>query len=140
MTALSHPSVCVSPSPNSPSRGPSWVTYIVLTVIAAGILDLWLTVHAMSGPGMIELNPIARLLVEQSLGALITFKLLMISINAIPMWLWRHRRIAQVASIVSLAIMLLVLSQWVLWHLATHQLEAEVWRTLADDSHWIRLE
>ncbi len=92
---------------------PRRVTIVVLATAALGLIDLAFTLTYMTSIGMIEANPLARLMVSiGGAGQLVRFKLFTILLSGGLLYLSRERRIAEVAAWLGLLIMLMLSAHW----------------------------
>lgn len=128
-----------SDATKAPGRGPEWVKLVVVLVVLLGLVDLILTLHAMTGAGMLEANPLARVLVRQGVAALVVFKLGAIGVNAAPLRVWRSRPIARFAAVASLMIMSWLMFRWTEWYVVWNQIGPDSWGVLTDDPRWVRI-
>ena len=128
---------------------PARVTLLALAMILMGLADLQLTLTYMRSIGMIELNPIAREMIEIG-GArqLIVFKLFTIAASAGLLYLVRRHRLAETCAWASCAALLALTMHWVRYNEAITTPEQAA-LTLASmssgdlvqpDPRWVRLE
>lgn len=98
------------------------VTLLVIVTAVLGLLDLAFTLTYASSIGMIELNPLARMLIGYG-GAseLIRFKLFTIALSGGTLYLIRHRKGAELCAWLSLAVLVGLSFHWVRY---THVAEA----------------
>lgn len=93
------------------------VRRMLLLFVAIALMsatDLALTVTYMQGPGMLEVNPIARPLVEAgSAGHLAVFKLLTVVIACLCMFAVRRHRRAEVCAWACTAMLGMLTAHWV---------------------------
>jgi len=90
------------------------VALLVVAMVLMGLADLQLTLTYMRSVGMIELNPLARAMVDLG-GApqLIRFKLLSIALSAGLLYLMRRHSIAERCAWLSCAALLFLTFHWV---------------------------
>ena len=94
------------------------VTFLVLATALLGLFDLAFTLTFMRSMGMIELNPLARLMIGiGGAGQLIRFKLLTIVLSSGLLYLIRRRRGAELCAWVSLGAL-----QWVRYTRTTEEI------------------
>ncbi len=93
---------------------PRRVALLALAMILMGLADLQLTLTYMRSAGMLELNPLARAMVDLG-GApqLIRFKLFSIAASAGLLYLMRRHSLAERCAWVSCAALLLLTAHWV---------------------------
>lgn len=96
------------------------VTLLVIVTAVLGLLDLAFTLTYASSIGMIELNPLARMLIGLGgAGELIRFKLFTIALSGGTLYLIRHRKGAELCAWLSLAVLVGLSFHWVRYtHLA----------------------
>lgn len=136
-------------TPEAGARAALWrldrarrVTLLVGLSVLLGLFDLSHTLAYMRGAGMVELNPVARAMIE--LGGtrqLILFKLFTITTSCGILYLLRRHRQAEVCAWLSLAALALLAAHWM--HYNGNVVEAAA---LADatmvgrDPRWVVLE
>ena len=82
------------------------VTLLVIITAVLGLLDLAFTLTYASSMGMIELNPVARMLVGLGgAGELVRFKLFTIALSGGTLYLIRRRKGAELCAWLSLAVL-----------------------------------
>ncbi len=93
---------------------PRRVALLAIAMILMGLTDLQLTLTYMGSSGMLELNPLARAMIDLG-GApqLIRFKLLTIAVSAGLLYLLRRHSIAERCAWLSCAALLLLTAHWV---------------------------
>jgi len=90
------------------------VTLLTAAMVLMGLADLQLTLTYMRSVGMVELNPIAREMIE--LGGsrqLVVFKLFTIAASAGLLYLIRTHRLAERCAWISCALLLVLTAHWV---------------------------
>ncbi len=128
---------------------PARVTLLAVAMTLMGLADLQLTLTYMRSIGMIELNPIAREMVE--IGGsrqLIVFKLFTIAASAGLLYLVRRHRLAEACAWASCAALLALTMHWVRYNdaVATPEHAALTLASLSSsdlvqlDPRWVRLE
>lgn len=99
------------------------VTFLVLATALLGLFDLAFTLTFMRSMGMIELNPLARLMIGiGGAGQLIRFKLLTIVLSSGLLYLIRRRRGAELCAWVSLGALVLLSLHWVRYTRTTEEI------------------
>ena len=85
---------------------------VVVAVLSA--VDLLLTLHFMTGPGLHEQNPVARWLVDatNSAWALAAFKIVLTSFGVGVLYALRRRGSAECGTWIALAVMLWLMLRW----------------------------
>jgi len=93
---------------------PRRVALLAIAMILMGLADLQLTLTYMGSAGMLELNPLARAMIDLG-GApqLIRFKLLTIAVSAGLLYLLRRHSIAERCAWLSCAALLGLTAHWV---------------------------
>ena len=75
------------------------VSLLLLATVLTGVIDLLLTLNYVTSIGMIELNPLARLLMKyDGPSGIVLWKLLTLSLAVGILFRARHRRFAEVAA------------------------------------------
>jgi len=113
---------------------------VLLLALAAvlGLFDLALTVAYMRGVGMVELNPLARAMINLGgAGQLIRFKLFTIATSCGILYLLRRHRQAEICAWISLAVLAALTAHWLNYNAHAHTMAA-----LADasDPRWVYLD
>ena len=75
------------------------------------MIDLLLTLRAMRAGGFFEANPLARLMIHDP-GSLVLFKIVLVTIGTTTLYLSRHRREAELASVAASAVYLALMGMW----------------------------
>lgn len=109
-------------------------------VVAMGVTDLCCTLAYLRGVGMVELNPLARFLIEHggalSLGC---FKALSLVICVGLLVRLRARRQAEIAAWVCVAVMVALTIHWANYNAAVAQLTPYLTGVFTPDAAWVRL-
>lgn len=109
-------------------------------VVAIGLTDLCCTLAYLRGPGMVELNPLARFLIEHggavSLGS---FKILSLLICVGLLVRLRAKRQAECAAWVCVAVMVALTIHWAKYNAAIAQLTPYITSAFTPDAAWVRL-
>lgn len=117
---------------------------VLLLALAAvlGLFDLALTIAYMRGAGMVELNPLARAMIDLGgAGQLIRFKLFTIATSCGILYLLRRHRQAEICAWISLTVLAALTAHWLNYNAHAHTMA-----TLADagaaasDPRWVYLE
>ncbi|MGQ0626694.1 MAG: DUF5658 family protein [Phycisphaerales bacterium] len=89
------------------------VGLLILAVLLMSIMDLSLTLTYLRGPGMGEGNPIARWVMSANCGwALTAFKMGLVGITCIILWVARRRASGEVAAWACALILVWLTFQW----------------------------
>lgn len=90
------------------------IMWLLLAIALMGIADLLCTLTYMRTSGMIEVNPIARLMLEiGSIGQLVMFKMLTLVLCGGMIYFARHHRKAEVCAWFCAALMLILTIHWI---------------------------
>ena len=116
------------------------VTAMLLCICVLSVYDLLHTLAYVQTMGMIELNPLARLMVEMGgLQQLVLFKLLTISLSCGILYFVRRMKPAEVASIIGLIVMVLLTIYWFVYNEQIVQLSSVIdFSRLDDDPRWVQ--
>jgi len=117
------------------------VTLLAAAMLLMGLADLQLTLTYMRSVGLIELNPIAREMVEIG-GArqLVMYKLLSIAMSAGVLYLLRRHALAERCAWASCALLLALTMHWVRYNdAAIENPAAAVAQLAAPDHRWVTL-
>jgi hypothetical protein len=90
------------------------VAMLVIACSIMGLADLYLTLNFVMNMGMIELNPIARAVIE--LGCpkfVIAWKVVLILLSSGILWWARHHRFAEIGAWICCAILVTLTLHWV---------------------------
>lgn len=99
--------------PEHRARRVLWLV-IAVAIMSAGDLYMTLT-HAM-GPGFLESNPVARLVMSTgSPWILGLYKLCTAGPALLILWLYRHRRVAELGAWLGLCMLLWLTLQWAMY-------------------------
>ena len=152
MTALKHEAMAAGPARSvaiarGPGRGfamdrPQRVTTLVLLAAVLGLFDLLYTLSYMRGAGMMELNPLARTMIEIG-GAqqLVLFKLGSIVTSCGILYLLRRHRQAEVCAWVSLAALAFLAAHWINYNGHVIEVAAVADATaFTNDPRWVTLD
>ncbi len=126
-----------------PSGAHRRVALVLLAVAIMGIADLLFTLTYMTGPGMMEVNPIARTAI--SLGGvsmLIKFKLLTILLSAGILYCCRKHRSAEIWSWVCAGVMFVLTLHWMHYNSIISDMTHELTTIALSDSappEWVKL-
>lgn len=89
------------------------VTLLVVVTAALGLLDLAFTLTYASSVGMIELNPLARMMIALGgVSELVRFKLFTIALSGGTLYLIRRRKGAELCAWLSLIVLVLLSLHW----------------------------
>jgi len=121
---------------------PRRVTTLLLLTVLLGLFDLSHTLSYMRGPGMMELNPIARIMIDLG-GArqLVLFKLFTIATSCGILYLLRRHRQAEICAWISLAALAFLAAHWLNYN--GHVIEVAAFAdatAFANDPRWVTLE
>jgi len=139
-TAHARPEPARSPHAE-PARRSLRVTLLAAAMILMGLADLQLTLTYMRSTGLIELNPIARAMIEIG-GArqLVMYKLLSIAMSAGVLYILRRHALAERCAWVSCVLLLALTAHWVRYNdAAIESPAAAVALTAAPDHRWVTL-
>ncbi len=104
------------------------------------IADLYLTLSYATTVGMIELNPVARLVMEhQSAGAVTVWKLATTSLGLGILYCFRSRRNAEIGAWVCFLALGALACYWAFFTEQSLRQPAEYTAAGADDPRWISL-
>jgi hypothetical protein len=133
-----------------PNSRPLRVTLLAAAMVLMGLADLQLTLTYMRSVGMIELNPIARQMIE--IGGsrqLVVFKLFTIAASAGLLYLLRSHRLAERCAWISCLLLLGLTAHWMRYNqqattpeyaaLALTQLTSGPASGLDFDHRWVML-
>ena len=104
---------------------------LLALAIALGVTDLILTAGMMATGGMFESNPIARTVASGGVAALVLYKLSLIACHAGLLWFCRGAVIARWTARASIAILGLVIVQWILYFQAIDGLDQQAFSATA---------
>ncbi len=122
------------------------VRRMLLLFIAIGLMsatDLALTLTYMNGPGMLEANPIARLLVNQGETApLAMYKALTVIIACLSMFAVRRHRRAELCAWGCTAVLIMLTFHWVRYNAFVDTLGADVTAVTCqvDQPSWLHID
>lgn len=91
------------------------VATLVCLLWLLNLADLVLTLQAIRAGGFIEANPVARLLIEDP-ASLVLFKIVLVTAGTTILYLSRHRRPAELASIAASTVYLILMGVWGCYH------------------------
>jgi hypothetical protein len=95
------------------------VTLLLAATFLMGVGDLALTLTYVTSMGMVELNPLARYIMEHgSVKAVALFKFGAMTINGGILYMFRQRRIAEIAAWICFIVMASLSIKWDMY--ATH--------------------
>ncbi|RMH28954.1 MAG: hypothetical protein D6693_02750 [Planctomycetota bacterium] len=99
------------------------VTILTLAAAALGVLDLAFTLTYARSIGMLELNPLARSMIDLGgAGQLVRFKLFTIALSSGALYLTRRERGAELAAWASVAVLVGLGAHWVRYTTMTEEL------------------
>lgn len=140
--ALSFPGVMVADAPAAGRMRALRVGLLILAVLLMSIMDLSLTLTYLRGPGMGEGNPIARWVMSANCGwALTAFKMGLVGITCIILWVARRRASGEVAAWACALILVWLTFQWKAYSDAMPGLTCVI-PEMANAEHpdWVRFE
>lgn len=121
---------------------PQRVTTLVLLTVVLGLFDLSQTMSYMRGAGMMELNPVARAMIDLG-GAqqLVLFKLFTIATSCGILYILRRHRQAEICAWISLATLAFLAAHWLNYNGHVIEVAAVADATaFANDPRWVTLE
>lgn len=139
----------IVPTPELAARAAAWrmdrprrVTLLVILSAVLGLFDLSHTLAYMRGAGMMELNPLARMMVDLG-GAqqLIIFKLFTIATSCGILYLLRRTRQAELCAWMSFAALAVLAAHWINYN--GHVIEVAAFAdatVFAQDPRWVALD
>jgi hypothetical protein len=113
------------------------VVAILLGVVSLGLIDLWHTLTYMRTVGMVELNPLARAMID--LGGerqLVLFKLFSIAVSCGVLYLIRRHRSAERCAWLSLLVMGALTIYWLTYNDHMLQVASLDTHALMADPRW----
>ncbi|MFG0275475.1 MAG: DUF5658 family protein [Phycisphaerales bacterium] len=118
------------------------VTLLVVTAALLGLFDLLHTLSYMGGAGMMELNPVARAMIDLG-GArqLILFKMFTIATSCGILYILRRYRQAEICAWISLAALAMLAAHWINYN--GHVIEVAAFAdatAFASDPRWVALD
>jgi hypothetical protein len=118
------------------------VTLLVVTTALLGLFDLMHTLSYMGGAGMMELNPVARAMIDLG-GArqLILFKMFTIATSCGILYILRRYRQAEICAWISLAALAMLAAHWINYN--GHVVEVAAFAdatAFASDPRWVALD
>ncbi|MFG0258332.1 MAG: DUF5658 family protein [Phycisphaerales bacterium JB043] len=119
----------------------SRVTLLLAGICLLGIYDLMHTLVYIRTTGMVELNPLARYMIETGgVRQLVLFKLLSLSLSCGILYMLRRTRASELCAYVGLGVMVVLTLYWFVYNGQFVQL-AEVWQNAAPthDPRWVRV-
>lgn len=117
--------------------GRIWVALGIAAVL--GLADLWLTMYFMKTTGMIEANPIARLLVSFGPASLVSFKLLSLLVNGSLLVAARKRFAGELGAWASVVVMVALTAHWHNYMRTSHEMTPLDPAMLASDPTFVKL-
>ncbi len=127
-------------SPFSREMRPRRVLCLAALIVAMGATDLLCTLAYLRGAGMIELNPLARYLIQVGgAGSLACFKGLTLMVSAGLLCRIRQRRQAEFAAWVCAAIMVALTIRWAHYNAGIAEITPYITDAFARDASWVRL-
>ena len=117
---------------------------LITAIILMGLTDLALTLTYMRSIGMIEMNPLARLMI--SIGQtrqLVLFKLLTITVSVGCLIAMRHHRWAERAAWCAVVLLLGVMFHWVTYNNSLSSITNELTLLVSGEQHselWVRID
>ncbi len=100
---------------SSPRVRSARVGILLVATCLLGVYDLALTLEFSTSVGMVELNPVARLImrVYDSPWVLAAWKFLTMGLSAWIIWRVRHRRIGEAAAWIAFTVLVVLCLHWV---------------------------
>lgn len=115
------------------------VCLLIGVAASLSLADLWLTVHFMRTTGMVEINPLARLIAGAGPLGLALLKGASVVVHGVVLGVLRRRRSAEVAAWVSVAVLTILTVQWLSYVGATSDLGVCESQLLACQEHYVKL-
>lgn len=115
------------------------VCILVGLAASLGLADLWLTVFFMRTTGMVELNPVARLLAGWGPAGLVVFKAASLLVHGAVLGTFRRRASAELAAWISVLLMAALTAHWHMYVNASAELTCCETAMLACDAHYVKL-
>lgn len=124
------------------------VSLLILAIIMMGAVDLYCTLTYMRSVGMIEVNPIARYLVEVGgAGMLLSFKFGTMALSALVLFLARRHPRTEAHCWLGFGILLALMAHWVHYNATVPSITSEIVNLAAAANHcpqlpeaWVKLE
>lgn len=117
---------------------------LITAIVLMGLADLALTLIYLRSIGMVEMNPIARMMI--SIGQtrqLVLFKLLTITVSIGCLIIMRHHRWAERAAWCAAALLLGLMFYWVSYNNSLSALTNEITLLVSGDEqsdYWVRID
>ncbi|MHC4975194.1 MAG: DUF5658 family protein [Planctomycetota bacterium] len=121
------------------SERPARVTLLLAAICALGVYDLMHTLMYMKTIGMVELNPLARYMVETGgEQQLVLFKLFSLALSCGILYFLRRTRPAEICACAGFVVMVVLTVYWFVYNGHVVQL-AEVWQNTnpSHDPRWV---
>jgi hypothetical protein len=118
----------------SAAARPARVSALIVAVVAMSLADLYMTLAHLLHFGMVEVNPLARRIIEQGSAAeLIIWKLASILLAVAILFLARHRRSAEVGALACFALLAWLTVHWFNYNATISTFTTDL-HTLSDSS------
>lgn len=102
------------PAPAPHSSRALRVACMLVAIVAMSAGDLYMTMLHLKSFGMVEANPIARIVMEYNCGWLLgAWKFATVAVGFLILWTFRQRRSAEIGAIVCTAILTALTIQWI---------------------------
>ncbi|GAB4548050.1 MAG: hypothetical protein Tsb0013_08340 [Phycisphaerales bacterium] len=127
-------------------RRPTRVGLLIIACVLMGLTDLACTLAYVGGIGMVELNPLARYVIEHG-GAswLIAFKLVTMLVTGLCVYLSRHHRMGEQCAWLSFLLLMALTLHWVRYNeeIVSPETASEITMIAATPesdmiTHWVR--
>ncbi len=117
------------------------VTLLLVATFLMGVADLALTLTYVTSMGMVELNPLARFIMEHgSVQAVALFKFGAMTINGGILYIFRQRRIAEVAAWICFLVMVALSLKWSMYASHMSSFASEMHETMiVDDARFVMM-
>ncbi len=142
-TSLSPQAIPILPSVRAQGRR---VTLLVAAILLMGLADLAITLTYMKSVGMLELNPIARYMLDiGSIDQLVRYKLFTMTLSCGVLFVLRKHRKAEFGAWICVAALFLLTMHWVRYNstitdytndlhvLAESPIKASMWVHIPDE-------
>lgn len=117
------------------------VVILLLATFLMGVADLALTLTYVTSMGMVELNPLARFIMEHgSVQAVALFKFGAMTINGGILYVFRQRRIAEIAAWICFLVMAALSIKWGMYASHMSSFASELHETMiVDDARFVMM-
>lgn len=117
------------------------VTLLLAATFIMGVADLALTLTYVTSMGMVELNPLARFIMEHgSVQAVALFKFGAMTVNGGILFIFRQRRIAEIAAWICFIVMVALSLKWSMYASHMSHFASEIHETMiVDDARFVMM-